>query len=77
MLIQPSVDLGAMAADEFNRFPRMLRYLLSGIGASRERGADLLSYIAFDRAYTRRLVEIGLKDAMDREVEIRKFFEIK
>lgn len=77
MLIQPSVDLGAMAADEFNRFPRMLRYLLSGIGASRERGADLLSYIAFDQAYTRRLVEIGFKDAMDRQVEIRKFFEIK
>lgn len=77
LLIQPSVDLGAMAAGEFNRFPRMLRYLLQGIGASRERGADLLSYIAFDKAYTSKLVEIGFKDALNRRVEIRKFFEME
>ncbi|MBC7428469.1 MAG: hypothetical protein H7336_07655 [Bacteriovorax sp.] len=52
----------------------MLKYLLSGIGASRDRGADLLSYIAFDQAYTSKLVQIGFKDAMSRKEEIRKFF---
>lgn len=77
LLIQPSVDLGEMAASEFNRFPRMMRYLLQGIGASRERGADLLSYIAFDKAYTSKLVEIGHKDAMNKRVEIRNFFEME
>lgn len=77
LLIRPSVDLGVLAAEQFDRFPHMLRYLLKGIGASRERGADLLSYIAFDKAYTSKLVEIGIKDAMNRADEIRAFFELE
>ncbi|MBC7712408.1 MAG: patatin-like phospholipase family protein [Rhizobacter sp.] len=77
LVIQPSVDLGALAAEEFDRFPRMMKYLLSGIGASRDRGADLLSYIAFDKAYTSKLVEIGYKDGMTKKEEIRKFFDLK
>lgn len=77
LLIRPSVDLGVLAAEQFERFPHMLRYLLKGIGASEERGADLLSYIAFDKAYTAKLVEIGIKDAMSRKNEIRTFFELE
>lgn len=77
LLIQPSVDLGSIATSEFYRFPRMLRYLLQGIGASKERGADLLSYIAFDKAYTSKLIDIGLKDAMTKKTEIRNFFEME
>lgn len=77
LLIRPSVDLGVLAAEQFDRFPHMLRYLLKGIGASKERGADLLSYIAFDKAYTSKLIEIGIKDAMDRKKEIRAFFELE
>jgi NTE family protein len=75
LLIRPSVDLGELASDQFERFPAMLRYLLKGIGASQEKGADLLSYIAFDKAYTSKLVEIGIKDAMARKDEIREFFQ--
>jgi NTE family protein len=77
LLLRPSVDLGELAAEQFERFPRMLRYLLKGIGASRERGADLLSYIAFDKAYTSKLIEIGIKDTMSRKDEIRAFFELE
>ena len=42
----------------------MLRHLLKGVGASQERGADLLSYLAFDTFYTRPLIELGYSDAM-------------
>ena len=77
LLIRPSIDLGVLAAEQFDRFPHMLRYLLKGIGASRERGADLLSYIAFDKAYTSKLVEIGIKDALARRDEIRAFYELE
>lgn len=76
LLIQPSVDLGELAGDQFHRFPKMLRYLLSGIGATDARGADLLSYIAFDKVYTQKLVDIGLKDAHDKRAEIREFFQL-
>jgi NTE family protein len=77
LLIRPSVDLGILASEQFRHFPGMLRYLLKGIGASEERGADLLSYIAFDKAYTSKLVEIGIKDAYARKKEIRAFFELE
>lgn len=76
LLIQPSVDLGELAGDQFHRFPKMLRFLLSGIGATDARGADLLSYIAFDKVYTKKLVEIGLKDAHNKKEEIREFFQL-
>ena len=77
LLIRPSVDLGILASEQFRHFPGMLRYLLKGIGATEERGADLLSYIAFDKAYTSKLVEIGIKDAYARKKEIRAFFELE
>ena len=77
LLIRPSVDLGILAGEQFHRFPGVLRYLLKGIGASEQRGADLLSYIAFDKAYTSKLVEIGIKDAYARKEEIRAFFELE
>ena len=76
LLIQPSVDLGELARDQFDRFPKMLRYLLNGIGATEARGADLVSYIAFDQAYTRKLVDIGLKDVRARSDEVREFFQL-
>ncbi len=53
----------------------MLRYLLKGIGASTEKGWDLLSYLAFDQAYTSRLLELGYQDAWAQQDEIQRFFK--
>jgi NTE family protein len=74
LLIRPSEDLGLEASDEFRRFPAMLRFLLRGLGASPEKGADLLSYLAFDRNYTRKLVALGVRDAEAQRAEIQEFF---
>lgn len=75
LVIRPSQDLGTLASEEFNHFSNMLRYLLKGIGASMQKGWDLLSYIAFDQAYTRHLMELGEADATARRDEIVAFFE--
>ena len=74
LVIRPSVDLGALAGDQFRRLPTTLRYLTRGLGASPERGADFLSYLAFDPGYTRSLIEIGRKDARAQKVEGEAFF---
>jgi NTE family protein len=74
LVIRPSIDLGLLAADQFKRFPRALRYLMKGIGASDERGADFMSYLAFDPSYTRPLLEIGRTDALAQRDEIREVF---
>src|SRR6266446_6941978 len=74
LVIRPSVDLGSLAADQFKRLPATLRYVTRGIGASPDRGADFLSYLAFDPSYTQPLIEVGRKDALARKDEIEAFF---
>jgi NTE family protein len=73
LVLRPSEDLGKLAADEYDRFPRMLRYLLKGIGASGHAGEDLLSYLAFEPTYVRRVMELGYDDTMARRDEVAEF----
>lgn len=75
LAIRPSEDLGTLASEQFQRFPAMLRYLLKGIGASTEKGWDLLSYLAFDEAYTRRLIDLGHADALAQREQIEHFLD--
>lgn len=74
LVIEPSQDLSELAVQYYPKLPFMFRHLLKGIGASQERGQDLLSYLSFDTSYTKPLVELGRKDAFDRREEIEKFF---
>jgi NTE family protein len=75
LVLRPSQDLGTLAADQYDRFPRMLRYLLKGIGATGETGSDLLSYLAFEPEYVGRLIDLGYADTMRRRTEIAAFLE--
>ncbi len=74
LVLRPSEDLGKLAADEYHRFPTMLRYLLKGIGATGHAGEDLLSYLAFEPIYLHRVMELGYQDAMARRDEVEAFF---
>lgn len=74
LVLRPSRDLGQLAGDQYRRFPRFLRYLLSGIGANGGNASDLLSYLAFEPIYVGRLVELGYEDTLARRHEIELFF---
>jgi len=74
LVLRPSQDLGKLAADEYHRFPAMLRYLLKGIGATGHAGEDLLSYLAFEPIYVKRVMDLGYSDTMARRAEIEEFF---
>ena len=74
LLIAPSQNLGEIAARHKQHFPRAMRLLLSSMGAWRRSGGDLLSYILFEKPYTRELIELGYDDAMRRRAEIEAFF---
>lgn len=74
LVLRPSRDLGQLAADQYRRFPRFLRYLLSGIGAQAQDGSDLLSYLAFEPIYVGRLLELGYEDTLARRGEVEDFF---
>jgi NTE family protein len=71
--IKPSRDLGMLAAQELTQLPATLEYMLRGLGASGGKGWDVLSYLAFDAAYTRILLDLGLADARAHEGAIRAF----
>jgi NTE family protein len=73
LVLRPSEDLGTLASDQYHRFPRMLRYLLKGIGATGETGSDLLSYLAFEPEYVNRLMDLGYADTMRRRAEVEAF----
>jgi len=47
--------------------------VLDGLGTPDAQSADLMSYLLFDGAFTRALVEIGYRDADDRADEIEAF----
>ncbi len=74
LVLSPSKDLGALAGAQHEHFPRMLRYLLRGIGVTHERGADLLSYLAFAPDYIHQLLELGYRDTVARHHEVKAFF---
>jgi NTE family protein len=72
-VLSPSEDLALVAQRFAQRMPRLLRYLLDGLGTPDAQSADLLSYLLFDAAYTRTLVDIGYRDAAERIDEIEGF----
>ena len=76
LVLRPSQDLGRLAADEYQRFPAMLRYLLNGIGARGHAGEDLLSYLAFEPIYVRRVMDLGYADTIARRDEITEFLQV-
>jgi NTE family protein len=73
LVVSPSEDLALVARRFAHRMPRVVRYLLEGLGTPDAQSADLMSYLLFDAAYTRTLVEIGYTDAGARLAELEAF----
>jgi len=73
LVITPSQDVSEIARRHRAELPRSLRALLRTIGANNSAGTQLLSYLLFERGYTRELIALGLADARARADEIRAF----
>ena len=73
LVLLPTRDLGALALSYADRLPRGVHYLLRGQGSTQGTGANLLSYLLFDRAYCRALIRLGYADAMARRDELVAF----
>lgn len=73
LALRPSQDLGQMAKGTLHEFPTLIRFLLRGVGAKEDKGWDLLSYLAFEKAYTQQLLDLGYDDTIRKKDEILKF----
>jgi len=73
MVIVPSKDLRVLAQKHRHELPRALRVLLWGIGGKHGGATRLLSYLMFEQAYTRELIELGYHDAMQVRDQLEDF----
>ncbi len=75
LVLAPSIDIGSLALSYADRLPAGVRTLLRGFGSTRGTGANLLSYLLFDRGFCRALLRQGYDDTMARTDEIAAFLD--
>ncbi len=73
LVVAPSADIAIIAKTLEHRMPRSIRYLMEGLGQPDAQSADLMSFLLFDSAFTRELIQLGYHDAGLRIDEIEHF----
>jgi NTE family protein len=72
--LSPSRSFQTMAAELAHHIPRIVRYLLRGLGTD-ESTTELISYLLFHPSFCGRLIALGKEDVIARQDEIRAFFD--
>lgn len=72
LAIQPTQSLDALAQTHAAALPRPVRQVLAGLGAMRS-GGPLASYLLFEPAFVRALIELGEHDAYARKADLLAF----
>ena len=72
-VITPSEELERIAVTHAGELPLTIRALLHMVGAMRRSGANLLSYLLFERSYCRALIRLGYQDTIARKDELTAF----
>jgi NTE family protein len=73
LVITPSQPLEKVAERYLDRLPWTIRLLLRLAGVMRRSGANLVSYLLFEKLYCRALIDLGYQDALKRRDEISTF----
>ncbi|CAH1077717.1 patatin-like phospholipase family protein [Candidatus Nitrotoga sp. 1052] len=73
LVIEPSQAIEQIAQRYAMHLPWTIRFLLRGIGAMRRSGANLVSYLLFEKNFCRAMIELGYQDALKQKQEILAF----
>jgi NTE family protein len=71
--LRPSRRVRDLAARFAKRVPRVLRYLMRGLGSD-ESVTELTSYLLFDSEFCGRLIDLGRDDVLADRARIERFF---
>lgn len=71
--LRPSLGIAELAQGQYQTMPTLLRGLLNMLGAQSNSG-DLLSFLLFEKEFTRQLLELGYNDTLESAASIRAFF---
>jgi NTE family protein len=77
LVMTPSRDVNEIARRHARELPRSIRALLRIMGVNNTASTLLLSYLLFERGFTRELIALGYEDARARGEEIRVFLRLE
>jgi NTE family protein len=77
LVMTPSRDVNEIARRHAGELPRALRALMRALGGRNAASTLLLSYLLFERGFTRELIALGYEDARARADEIRAFLSLE
>ncbi len=75
-IINPSHDFNAIALNFYNDLPLPVRVLLRSAGISNDSESSIISYLLFERNFCSELINLGFKDAMEQENQIKHFLNL-
>jgi NTE family protein len=75
LFITPSQPIERLAARFLHELPATVRFLLRPTGALNRSGSNLASYLLFEQSFCRALIDLGYRDTVSREAEVRDFFD--
>ncbi|WP_410499181.1 patatin-like phospholipase family protein [Chitinibacter sp. S2-10] len=73
LTISPSQPLEKLTLPFRREFSLGMRFFLGGLGAFRRQGSVLASYLLFCGPYSRKLITLGYRDALEKEAQLRHF----
>lgn len=71
--LRPTEDVSSLAQDQFQSLPSFLRYMLNLLGA-KDHSGDLLSFLLFEKQFTRQILRLGFKDTISNAKQVEQFF---
>ena len=74
--IAPTQPIERIAARFIHELPRTVRFILRPTGALNRSGSNLASYLLFEESFCRALIDLGYRDTVAREAEVRAFFDV-
>lgn len=73
LFISPSRDIGEVALELAGQMPRIVRYLIKGLGPIHD-AAELISYLLFEKEFCQSLIDMGYQDALAQKSTLTDFF---
>ncbi len=70
--LHPSEDIGKLAQLETRQLPRIIRFLMKGLGPINE-ASGIASYLLFDPIFCGQLIDMGYNDTIKRRDEVERF----
>jgi len=71
--LRPTSNIGELAQSQYLTMPALLRILLNVLGAQSHSG-DLLSFLLFEKEFTRILIDLGYEDTWSSSDTVKAFF---